>query len=44
MKRIIRVLEKETLRKFFIRRIRDYIKYIKKNKNNLYLKLEQQKE
>ena len=37
-------LENETLRKFFIRRIRDYIKYIKKNKNNLLLKLEQQKE
>jgi len=34
-------LNNETIRKFFIRRIRDYIKYIKKNKNNL---LEQQKE
>ena len=41
---ISKTLENETLRKFFIRRIRDYIKYIKKNKNNLLLKLEQQKE
>jgi hypothetical protein len=38
---ISKKLINETLRKFFIRRIRDYIKYIKKNKNNL---LEQQKE
>ncbi len=42
--RISKTLENETLRKFFIRRIRDYIKYIKKNKNNLLLKFEQQTE
>ena len=41
---INKILGNETLRKFFIRRIRDYIKYIKKNKNDLLVKFEQQEE
>jgi hypothetical protein len=41
---INKILWNETLRKFFIRRIRDYIKYIKKNKNDLLVKFEQQEE
>jgi hypothetical protein len=41
---ITKILGNETLRKFFIRRIRDYIKYIKKNKNDLLVKFEQQEE
>ena len=41
---INKILGNETLRKFFIRRIRDYIKYIKKNKNDLLVKFQQQEE
>jgi hypothetical protein len=41
---INKILGNETLRKFFIRRIRDYTKYIKKNKNDLLIKFEQQEE
>ena len=41
---INKILRNETLRKFFIRRIRNYIKYIKKNKNDLLVKFEQQEE
>lgn len=39
--KIFDILENEILRKFFIRRIRDYLKYIKINKNGLFLKFEQ---